>query len=102
MRAVYGLSMDVKKVHWILLDASHPNFDLYVCAESGCKECFMKGENPNIVKPYGENHPSPASVAKLRSQGRLAEEAVPEKHTSEEHTPEEWKEIYEKEYAMYE
>ena len=50
----WSATIDPRRIEWTLLDDSHPRFDIWV-ADTGYRECFFKGQNPNIIKPFGEN-----------------------------------------------
>lgn len=50
----WSVVADPRRIEWTLLDDSHPRFDIWM-TDTGYRECFLKGEDPNVTKPFGEN-----------------------------------------------
>lgn len=63
-----GILLSDRRVVWTLIDTSHWRFNIWE-ADTGCKECFFKGEDPNITKPLGEST-TPHSVKELLERER--------------------------------
>lgn len=54
MDAVLNQWMGIKRVYWTLVDDSSPYFNVWH-ADCGYNQCFWKGENPNLILPYGQH-----------------------------------------------
>lgn len=64
----YGILQSTRRVVWMLIDNSHPRFNIWM-ADTGCKECFFKSEDPNITKPLGEST-TPYTIKELLKRER--------------------------------
>ena len=59
----FGILQSTRRVVWTLIDTNHWRFNIWE-ADTGCKECFFKGEDPNITKPLGESS-TPYTIREL-------------------------------------
>lgn len=54
MSGTFGITVQSRRVNWVLVSSKYYRFNLWE-NDIGYRECFRKGEDPNVSKPYGEN-----------------------------------------------
>ena len=66
----YGILQSSRRITWTLIDDSHPRFNIWM-ADTGCRECFFKNEDPNVTKPLGESS-TPYTIKELLEREKTA------------------------------